>query len=209
MAREVTAVDRVAARLLGVEGGFTNVPGDHGGMTALGGQTRAWLEALYGRTVTDAELRGMTPKKAAENIAAWLALYGLDALLTDDGPDALAIAVIDWAYMSGEPTAIVALQKILGVSPTAPHVGPQTLAALSGKNRHRVADLVRAAQLRFEGRIFERDYRQSTTDVMNVLATVVTNGQLLDAVRRVLTSRQEKFAAGWLNRCASNIETYE
>ncbi len=203
------AVAEMAALVLQLEGGVADVKGDAGGLTSTGGQTRAWLEDLYGRPVSDDEIRNLTPAQAEQNIEAWInTKTNMDALLLPDGVDACAAHIIDFAYQSGEGTALPMLQRILGLTSTAPIVGPQTAAAFTGRDRQELAWRMLAARLRFEGRIFERDYRASADIVISTLTTHGIDPDVISVVKAKLAARQEKFAAGWLNRIAAVAERF-
>lgn len=194
-----------AELLLPEEGGLANVPGDRGGLTGLGGQTAGWLEGVLGHPVDDAYLRALTPAIAAENIGLWLAQHGLDRLLLGGQLDALAAAVIDYAYQSGEGRAIPALQRLLGFTTTVAHIGPATLDALQplrGEDRDRIADRVHADRIAFEGRIMERDWEVAVATVHKTLKDHGVDESVTAPVNARLNAMQAKFAAGWLARIA-------
>lgn len=93
-----------------------------------------------------------------------------------DYPDVFAWAVIDWAVQSGHTVALRALQRALKI-----HVdglmGPETEDAIANCDRHQVAIALIAANVRFEGRLVTDDPKQYA-----------------------------RFAAGWANRNAQQIE---
>lgn len=95
-----------------------------------------------------------------------------------DLPDDLNLldSIIDYAVNSGSSPAIRALQKAVGETPDGV-IGPKTLIAISKfSNLSIIRNRILANRLRLFGNIISKD------------------------------STQAKFAAGWLNRIASQIE---
>jgi len=127
---------------------------------------------------------------------AWLATYGFpaptDAVMAAqnyrtwlvrtrligvcDYPDGFADGVVDWAVNSGHRPVIQELQRIFGL-----HVdgvfGPEVQARVDACDRPKMARLVLGSRLRFLGRLI--------------------TGQ---------PERQSRWAAGWMNRVASQVE---
>jgi len=98
----VSKFDTAVAFLLAQEGGYSADPDDHGGETNWGISKRAYpnLDIL---TLT---------KKDAEEIYRrdyWKKVRG------DELPEPLGLVLFDWAVHSGTVTAILSLQRILGV----------------------------------------------------------------------------------------------
>lgn len=93
-----------------------------------------------------------------------------------DMPDAFADAVVDWAVHSGHVAAIRALQIALGIRADG-MIGPETEAAIEATDRRRMAAKIVGARVRFIGR------------------TVTTS-----------PTQYARFAAGWMNRLAGQIE---
>lgn len=93
-----------------------------------------------------------------------------------DYPDDLADSTIDFAVNSGHRTAIRELQRALGAKPDGV-LGPETQAAIESCDRPRIARRMLGGRLRFLGRLI--------TDQ---------------------PERQSRWAAGWMNRLANQIE---
>jgi lysozyme family protein len=135
----------------------------------------------YGQTPDWLATWGLTPpdspEAAAENYAAWMAKIGLDAVCDTDVT--LGCAVTDWAVHSGHVTAIKGLQQALGVTPDGV-LGPKTRHALlapgNGPAWRRLTLGVHCARLEFLGRLLT-DHPE----------------------------KHAKYAAGWLNRMATNL----
>lgn len=94
-----------------------------------------------------------------------------------DFPDALSDAVIDFAVHAGHPLVIRALQRALGVTADG-IIGPETQEAIDQCDRALVARAVLAARIRYFGRLI--------TDAPDRFA---------------------RYAAGWMNRIAVQVES--
>ncbi len=105
--------------MLSHEGAETADPADPGGRTRWG---------LSSRAHPDLDLDTLTREQAigVYRERYWRKFRG-DAL-----PEALGLAMLDFAALQGCPTAIRALQGILGVDPDG-KVGPRTLAAIDAR----------------------------------------------------------------------------
>lgn len=128
--------------------------------------------------------------------AGWLSQYGLELpssaadaasnyrqwlnktrlIVLCDAADALALGVIDWAVHAGEKPAIKALQRSLSLTPDGV-IGPKTEDAIAHADRRLLALKVVAARVRFNGRL------------------------ITDAPQK-----HARYAAGWSNRLAAQIE---
>lgn len=93
-----------------------------------------------------------------------------------DMPDSLADIVIDWAVHSGHRPAVKAMQRVLGVAVDGV-LGTETETALQSVRRDLLARRVLAASDRYKGRLITDD-----------------------------PARYARFAAGWANRRAQQIE---
>lgn len=141
----MTRLDILIERILVREGGVADV-GDGKGVTRYG-QTPDWL-AQFNLPVPK------TRTDAAANYAKWIAMTGLDVVLTD--ADDLADIVLDIAVMSSAGKAVKALQAALKI-----HVdgvlGTMTLAALGMADRKQLAREVIAWDISYQGRLVTLD----------------------------------------------------
>lgn len=113
------------ASVLKHEGGFVNHPQDPGGMTNLGVTRKVW-EEWVGRSVSEKEMRQLTPEKVS-------LLYRMkywDRVRGDDLPAGVDYAVFDFAVNSGPGRAAKFLQEVVGVTPDG-SIGPVTLRAVA------------------------------------------------------------------------------
>jgi lysozyme family protein len=138
--------DRVIARVLGQEGGLSDHPSDHGGLTHYG-LTRTFLQDITGRIWTDDDIRGLTLEQARGLYLRWLAQRRLDQLPEDEP---FAYAVVDYAVHSGARTAIRAVQRAIGGVTVDGIAGPETQGAwhlLDAAGLRRVAGEVVASRI--------------------------------------------------------------
>ena len=129
--------------LLGSEGGFSNHPKDPGGMTNLG-VTKATWERWVGHTVSEADMRALTPEK----ISPMYKRKYWDAVSGDALPSGLDYAVFDAAVNSGPGQAANWLQRIVQVDADGA-IGPKTLAALSKMDARAVLGAFKDYRLAF------------------------------------------------------------
>jgi lysozyme family protein len=130
----------VAATILAFEGPGT-VTLDDGAGPVSWGQSQAWLDQF---SLT----RPTTTAEASANIQDWLVLTGLQQIVNASLP--LGTAVADWAFNSGFRVALMALQKILGVTPDG-LLGSVTLSAVGKVDGPATARQVAKARLEFLG----------------------------------------------------------
>ena len=116
--------DKSFAAVLKHEGGFVNHPKDPGGMTNLGVTRSAW-EAYLNRSVTEAEMRGLTPEAVKP---FYKAMYW-DKIKGDQLPAGVDYAAYDLAVNSGTGRAAKYLQQIAGVTADGA-IGPKSLEAI-------------------------------------------------------------------------------
>ena len=116
--------DNCFAMVLKHEGGFVNHPKDPGGMTNLGVTKAAW-EAWLVRTVTESDMRALTPEKVKP---FYKAMYW-DKIKGDDLPSGVDYAAYDLAVNSGTGRAAKYLQRIAGVADDG-IIGPRSLEAI-------------------------------------------------------------------------------
>ncbi|MBQ3311675.1 glycoside hydrolase family 108 protein [bacterium] len=112
--------------LLKNEGGYVNDPRDAGGETKYGISKRAYPKL---------NIRDLTIEEAKEIYKRdyW------DRCKCDFLPDALSVAVFDYAVNSGVIKAVKGLQKCLGIKQDG-KIGNQTLCAVNGWPRKKLVD---------------------------------------------------------------------
>ena len=110
------------------EGGYVNNPADPGGRTNLGVTQKAW-EAYVGHTVTEADMRALTP----EIVKPFYKAKYWDKVRGDELPDGVDYAVFDLAVNSGVGKAAKVLQSAVG-APADGMIGAKTLAAVNACN---------------------------------------------------------------------------
>jgi len=106
------------------EGGYVNDPRDPGGRTNLGVTQRAW-EAWLVRTVTEADMRKLTPAAVKP---FYKAMYW-DKIKGDQLPAGVDYAAYDLAVNSGTGRAAKYLQQIAGVTADGA-IGPKSIEAI-------------------------------------------------------------------------------
>ena len=116
--------DDALAAVLEHEGGFVNHPKDPGGMTNLGVTKRVW-EAWVGKTVSEADMRALTPAI----VAPMYRKQYWDAVKGDELPSGLDYLMFDFAINAGVSRAIRTMQKAIGTTPDGA-IGPKTMQAL-------------------------------------------------------------------------------
>lgn len=116
--------DAALAAVLEHEGGFVNHPQDPGGMTNLGVTKRVW-EAWVGKTVSEADMRALTPAL----VAPMYRKQYWDAVKGDELPSGLDYLMFDFAINAGVSRAIRTMQRAIGTTPDGA-IGPKTMQAL-------------------------------------------------------------------------------
>lgn len=116
--------DDALAAVLEHEGGFVNHPKDPGGMTNLGVTKRVW-EAWVGKTVSEADMRALTPAI----VAPMYRKQYWDAVKGDELPSGLDYLMFDFAINAGVSRAIRTMQRAIGTTPDGA-IGPKTMQAL-------------------------------------------------------------------------------
>jgi lysozyme family protein len=159
----MTSLDTLIEKLLDREGGVADV-GDGKGVTRFG-QTPDWLDRFNLPAPK-------TRDEAHANYLRWIGLIKFGPLL-EPGDD-LADILLDIAVMSDHTKAIKALQAVLGITVDGV-LGPVTLEAMTRQFRPRLARLVIAWDMQYQGRII------------------------------TLNPDRAKFAAGWANRMAEHV----
>ena len=125
------------------EGGFVNNPRDPGGMTNLGVTKSAW-EAYLKRSVTEAEMRALTP----DTVKSFYKSLYWDRIKGDDLPSGIDYAAYDLAVNSGPSRAAKYLQEIAGV-PVDGVIGPKSLEAIRACDPEQTADAICDMRLDF------------------------------------------------------------
>ena len=124
----------------GQEGGYSNTDGDPGGATNLG-ITLATLTEWRGEPCTADDVRALAKSEAdAIYRADYWAVANCDAL-----PPGMDLMVFDEAVNAGPARSVMLLQETLGVYPDGA-LGPDTLAALAGKDTLRAIGSLAGAQ---------------------------------------------------------------
>jgi len=118
------------------EGGFVNHPKDPGGMTNLGVTRSAW-EAYLNRSVTEADMRALTP----EGVKPFYKALYWDRIKGDSLPDGVDYAAYDLAVNSGPHRAAQYLQQIAGVTADG-MIGPKSLEAINAFDPKEIADAI-------------------------------------------------------------------
>lgn len=120
----MTAFDTCYASVIASEGGFSNNIHDPGGITQCGVTKRSW-EAWVGYSVTEQDMRQLTPAKVAPFYRSqyWNAIHG------DSFPISLALCLFHVAVNAGPKRAATMLQGIVGAVPDGA-IGAATQAAV-------------------------------------------------------------------------------
>ena len=125
--------ERCLALVLKSEGGYVNNPADPGGITNLGVTKDTW-EAYVGRTVDEAEMRGLTPN----DVAPLYQRNYWDKVAANSLPVGVDYCLFDTAVNSGPSQAVKFIQRALNVVVDGV-LGQQTIAAA---NQRDAAELI-------------------------------------------------------------------
>lgn len=139
--------DRCFELVLEHEGHYVNDPRDPGGRTNLGVTQRAW-EAYLVRTVTEGDMRALTPKivKPFYKFNYW------DKIKGDLLPAGIDYAAFDFAVNSGVGRAAKMLQQVAGVTADGA-IGPKSLEAIKACGPQQVVDALCDMRLDFLKRL--------------------------------------------------------
>ena len=124
----ITNFDSCLSHVLSSEGGYVNNLKDPGGMTNLG-CTKATWEEFVGHSVSEKDMRNLTPA----DVAPLYKRKYWDKVSGDLLPKGLDYAVFDAAINSGPGRAAKWLQEVLGVKADG-SIGKGTLAAVEAYN---------------------------------------------------------------------------
>ena len=139
--------DKCFELVLEHEGKYVNDPRDPGGRTNMGVTQRAW-ESYLNRTVTEAEMRTLTP----ENVKPFYKAMYWDKLKGDQLPAGVDYAVYDLAVNSGVNRAAKWLQEIAGVTADG-IIGPKSMEAIAACDPQEVVDVLCDMRLEFLQRL--------------------------------------------------------
>jgi len=129
------------------EGGYVNDPRDPGGRTNLGVTQRAW-EAWLVRTVTESDMRALTP----DTVKPFYKTMYWDKIKGDQLPAGVDYAAYDLAVNSGVRRAAKYLQEIAGVVADGA-IGPKSLEAIKACNPKELVDALCDMRLAFLKRL--------------------------------------------------------
>ena len=139
--------DKCFELVLEHEGKYVNDPRDPGGRTNLGVTQRAW-ETHLNRSVTETEMRGLTP----EAVKPFYKLNYWDKIKGDQLPNGVDYAAFDLAVNSGTGRAARYLQQIAGTFPDGV-IGPKSLEAIKACDPGQVVDALCDMRLDFLKRL--------------------------------------------------------
>lgn len=134
-------VEQIIEDILDVEGRFSNNPADRGGRTDFGIAERSNPEAWADGKVTREEAKAIYLRK-------YVLAPGFDKI--ED--QALAAQLVDFGVNSGPTLAISKLQACLGVEQDGV-IGPETLAAIAGREARELNNQLVAERVKMIGRI--------------------------------------------------------
>ena len=152
-------IEPLIKKILHWEGGLSNHPLDHGGLTKQGITLRTWQRVGYDKDddydIDDEDLMLIT-----RHDMAWLLKthYWNRWRATYISSQSVAEILVDWLWCSGKP-AITIPQRILRVKPDGV-VGPVTLSAVNNANSEQLHSSIKKARIRFIHRIIKRDPSQ-------------------------------------------------
>ena len=138
-----TNFEKSLAELLKHEGGFVNHPSDPGGATNLGVTQAVW-EDWIDRTVTEENMKALTPAKVAP---LYKELYW-DRIKGDKLPSGVDYCVFDAAVNSGVSRAVKWLQTAAGTAADGA-IGPATLSAVEAQQPDALVKAYCATRLKF------------------------------------------------------------
>lgn len=139
--------DKCFQLVLEHEGHYVDNPHDPGGRTNLGVTQRNW-EVYLNRSVTEAEMRALTPEMVKP---FYKALYW-DRIKGDQLPAGIDYATFDLAVNSGIYKAARYLQQIAGATDDG-IIGPKSLEAIRSCNPEQTVDALCDMRLDFLKRL--------------------------------------------------------
>jgi len=135
--------EKAFALTLKHEGGYVNHPLDPGGRTNLGVTQRSW-EAWLGRSVTEAEMKALTP----EMVKPFYKKQYWDRIKGDQLPSGVDFAAYDFAVNSGVTRASKVLQEVAGAIQDG-IIGPRSLEAINAVPPDEMIDAICMIRLQF------------------------------------------------------------
>ena len=139
--------DKCFELVLQHEGHYVNDPRDPGGRTNMGVTQRAW-EAYLNRSVTEAEMRTLTP----DDVKSFYKTQYWDKVKGDQLPAGIDYAVFDFAVNSGANRAIKMLQQLAGVLVDG-SLGPKSMEAIRSCDPDQIIDALCDMRLDFLKRL--------------------------------------------------------
>lgn len=152
--------DPFADLLLFLEGGYANIKEDSGGPTKYGVILATWKQYGYDKNgdsiIDERDIKLLTPEDA-RMIAKkqFWDYYKADNIKNQS----IASIIVDWGYNSGQATAALAVQRILGVKVDG-KFGDLTVAAINKAPQKELFDKIWAARKIFYDRIVARNPTQ-------------------------------------------------
>lgn len=152
----MNAFDRAFEHVIGVEGGYSNDPFDHGGPTKFG-ITQDVLASSRGKPVDEEDVKNL---QLAEAKMIYRSRYWNAMELDGVKSELLQAILFDQAVNRGVAAASKSIQQLVGVK-TDGKIGPKTLEAINGTEAKALAfHFVCAAQEAY-ARIVQHNTSQS------------------------------------------------
>lgn len=137
------------------EGGYVNNPNDKGGPTNKG-VTLATFRRYAGDNMTVQDLREISDKQWYDIFKKY---YWNVCMADKIVSQAVANAIVDWAYNSGPKTSISTTQRIVGVESDG-IVGPITIAAINEMASGKLFNSIQTERILFINKIIKNNPSQ-------------------------------------------------
>lgn len=141
--------EKLAGKLLHLEGGFVDHPKDRGGPTKYGVILSTWKEYGYDKDrdgdidVEDLKVITHEDAKMIAKKIFW------DYFRADETKNqSVAELIVDWGYNSGRVTVARRIQRLLGVKVDGVF-GPITMGAINGANQSKLFEAIKADRKKF------------------------------------------------------------
>jgi lysozyme family protein len=149
--------EKLAGKLLHLEGGYVNHPNDKGGPTKYGVILATWKDYGYDKDKDgdiDVEDLKVITHDDAKQIAKKIFW---DYFKADDIKNqSVAEFIVDWGYNSGRGTVARRLQRILGIEVDGT-IGSQSLKAINNANQKKLFDALKQDRKEFIEFLVRRD----------------------------------------------------